>query len=88
MKTILVAAALLAVSTAAMAQNTYTSADEAKAKAAVTALGFTPGAVATAQAGNLFIRAMKDGQPYMVTVTPDGHAYPGVPISGASMAKP
>jgi hypothetical protein len=92
MKTILVAASLLALSTAAMAQdatvNSYSSADEAKARAAVTAAGYTPVVVATAQAGNLFVKAMKDGQPYMITVTPDGHTYGGPPISGVGMAKP
>jgi adenosylcobinamide amidohydrolase len=87
-----VAAGLLALSTAAMAQgamvNSYSAADEAKAKAAVQAAGYTPGVIATAQAGNLFVRATKDGQPYMITVTPDGHAYGGPPISGVGMAKP
>ena len=86
MKTILVAAALLAVSSAAMAQdalvNSYSSADAAKAMAAVQAAGYTPGVVASAQAGNLFVRATKDGHSYMVTVTPDGHAYAG-PSLGA-----
>jgi adenosylcobinamide amidohydrolase len=92
MKTMFVAASLLVISSAAFAQdgtvNAYTSADEAKAKAAVTAAGYTPGVIATAQNGNLFVRAMKDGQPYMITVTPDGHAYGGPPISGVGMAKP
>src|SRR5665213_840269 len=82
MKTIYLAAALLAATaTAAFAQagtvDAYTPADEAKAKAAVSAAGFTPGAVATAQAGNLFLSATKGADKYFVTVTADGHVYPG-----------
>jgi hypothetical protein len=87
MKKICLAAALLAVSAAgALAQsgtvNAYTSADEAKAKAAVTAAGFTPVSVATAQAGNLYIVATKGADKYFVTVTPDGHVYPGQASGG------
>jgi len=92
MKTIFVAAALLAMSCAAMAQgalvNDYSAADAAKAMAAVQAAGYAPGKVASAQAGNFFITATKDGLPYVVTVTPDGHAYAGPPESGVGAAKP
>jgi len=82
MKTISLAAALLAVSTAAaFAQagtvNAWSSADEAKAKAAITAAGMTPGVVASAQGGALFVTATKGADKFMVTVTPDGHVYGG-----------
>lgn len=88
----ILAAAVLAVSaTAAFAQsgtvNAYSSADEAKAKAAVTAAGFTPGVVASAQGGNLFVVATKGTDKYMVTVTPDGHVYGG-PTMGAAPTVP
>ena len=87
-RTLAAAAALLALSTpAALAQlssdhatvNSYTADDLRKAQAAVTAAGFTPGVVASAQAGNLFMKATKGGQNYFVTVTPDGHVYAGGP---------
>lgn len=81
----ILAAAVLAVSaSAAWAQagtvNAYSSADEAKAKAAVTAAGMTPGVVASAQGGALFVTATKGADKYMVTVTPDGHVYGGPPM--------
>lgn len=93
MKIISLAAALMAVSaTAALAQsgtvNSYTSADAAKAKAAVQAAGFTPGDITSAQAGNFFVAAKKDGATYVVTVTPDGHVYAGPPFSGPTTLKP
>ena len=92
MTKISLAAALLAVSaTAALAQsgtvNAYTSADEAKAKAAVAAAGFTPGVVAAAQGGALFITASKGTDKFMVTVTPDGQVYGG-PTLGAAPTVP
>ena len=85
MKKILVTAALLAVSaTAAFAQtgtvNAYTSADEAKARAAVTAAGFTPVAVASSQGGALFIRSTKGTDTYFVTVLPSGQVIAGQPL--------
>jgi hypothetical protein len=83
----LTAAVLAATATAAFAQagtvDAYTPADEAKAKAAVSAAGYTPGMVATAQAGNLFLSATKGADKYFVTVTADGHVYPG-PALGAA----
>ena len=86
------AAALLAISaTAALAQsgtvNAYTSADEAKAKAAVAAAGFTPGVVASAQGGALFVTASKGTDKFMITVLPDGHVYGG-PTLGAAIPVP
>jgi hypothetical protein len=85
MTRISLAAALLTLcATAAFAQsgtvNSYTPAEAAKARAAVQAAGYTPGAIATAQAGNLFVRAKKGSDSYMVTVTPDGHVYAGPPL--------
>jgi len=83
---------MLAVSTAAaFAQagtvNAYSSADEAKAKSAVTAAGFTPGVVAAAQGGALFVTATKGTDKFMVTVTPDGHVYGG-PAMGVAPTVP
>ncbi len=85
MKKIFLAAMLLAIpATVALAQsgtgNAYSRDDEAKARAAVTAAGFTPGVVATAQGGALFLSATKGADKYFVTVTADGHVYPGRPL--------
>jgi len=88
MKKISLAAMLLTVSaSAALAQsgtvNAYTSADEAKAKAAVIAAGMTPGVVASAQGGALFVTASKGADKYLVTVMPDGHVYGGPALGNA-----
>jgi hypothetical protein len=81
----LAVAAMLAVSTsAAFAQsgtvNAYNSADEAKAEAAVKAAGFTSTTLASSQAGNFYIKAMKGTDTYYVTVTADGHVYASLPL--------
>lgn len=83
---VILAAALPVLCAAAFAQplpppgtvNSYTAADLAKARAAASAAGFTPGVVASAQAGNLFLKATKEGRTYFLTVTPDGQVYPGI----------
>lgn len=85
MKKIALAAALLAVSTAAaFAQagtvNAYTPAELAKAKAAVQAAGYTPGTLGSAQNGNFFINAKKGSDSYMVTVTAEGLVVAGPPL--------
>lgn len=89
MKKISLMAALLAVSaTAALAQtgtvNAYSAADEVKAKAAITAAGFTPGVVGSAQGGALFVTASKGADHFVVTVMPDGHVYGGPTLGTAA----
>jgi hypothetical protein len=81
------ATAVLAVSSpAALAQgaspssghatvNDFTSADQAKAFREARSAGFTPDEVTMAQAGTLFVKAMKGGGTYLLTVTPDGKVY-------------
>ena len=88
MKTLSLAAALLAVSTAAaFAQagtvNAYTPAAAAKAKAAVQAAGYTPGTLASSQNGNFFINATKGADKYVVTVTAEGLVVAGPPLGAA-----
>jgi hypothetical protein len=92
MKKIALAAAVLAVSTAAaFAQagtvNAYTPAELAKAKAAVQAAGYTPGTLGSAQNGNFFINARKGSDSYVVTVTAEGLVVPGPPL-GAPVTAP
>jgi hypothetical protein len=91
MTRISLATALLTLcTTAAFAQtgtvNGYTPAELAKAKAAVLAAGYVPGALGASQGGNFFINAKKGGDSYMVTVTPDDHVYAGPPVSAAPAA--
>lgn len=91
MTRISLAAALLTLcATAAFAQsgtvNGYTTAEAAKAKAAVQAAGYTPGTIAAAQAGNFFVNAKKGSDTYMVTVTADGHAYASPTVIAAPTA--
>lgn len=89
MKKILLAAAILAVpAAAALAQtvNGYSDADAAKAKAAITAAGFTAGSVASAQGGALFVNATKGADQYVITVLADGSIHPGKPLGVAATA--
>lgn len=79
---------LLLAGTPALAQtgatvNDYSAADRARAEKAARAAGFAPKAVVMAQAGHLFLNAEKDGQTYMLTVTPAGKVYAstGTPLS-------
>jgi hypothetical protein len=85
MKKILLAAAVAAIpAAAALAQtgtvNAYTPADAAKARAAITAAGFTPGSIASAQGGALFVNATKGADKYVITVLPDGSVHAGTPL--------
>jgi hypothetical protein len=63
--------------------NDYSTTDRARAEKAARAAGFAPKAVVMAQAGHLFLNAEKDGQTYMLTVTPEGRVYAstGTPAS-------
>ena len=87
MKKILLAAAILAVPAAAafgQTGNSYSDADAAKAKAAITAAGFTAGSVASAQGGALFVNATKGAYQHVVTVLlVDGSIHPGKPLGVA-----
>jgi hypothetical protein len=74
--------ALLLAGMPALAQpattvNDYSAADRMRAEKAARAAGFAPQAVVMAQAGHLFLKAEKDGQTYMLTVTPAGKVYAG-----------
>jgi len=88
MKKILLAAAIAAMpAAAALAQtgsvNGYSDAEAAKAKAAITAAGFTAGSVASAQGGALFVNATKGADKYVITVMADGTLHPGKPMGVA-----
>jgi hypothetical protein len=59
--------------------NDYTPAQKHKAFSAARAQGYSGMAVAMAQAGDLFVKADKGGQQYLLTVTPDGKVYASTP---------
>jgi hypothetical protein len=78
----------LAVAPAAAAEmarpatvNDYTPAQKDKAFSAARAQGYSGMAVTMAQAGDLFLKADKGGQQYLLTVTPDGKVYASTPVA-------
>jgi hypothetical protein len=86
---VLVAAAWLAVSgaSAALAQssppgtvNSYSAAEEQRARAAAQREGFTPIGRVWAQAGTFFLYATKDGNRHQLTVTPQGVVHATGPV--------
>ena len=65
--------------------NSYTKAQEDKARSEVVQAGYTPEALEASQDGNFFFTADKGNDFYSVTVTRDGKVYAstGLPIHGA-----
>ncbi len=90
---IIFAAAASLVAGAAMAQagaprptgtvNSYSAAEEQRARAAARRDGYTPIGVVWAQAGTIFMYASKGADRHQLTVTPEGQVYasPAVPRS-------
>jgi hypothetical protein len=60
--------------------NSYTPAQEQKARAAAKAAGYDSGKVLFAQAGNFFFNASREGRRYALTVTPEGKVYASTPL--------
>jgi hypothetical protein len=59
----------------------YTPAQKDKAFAAARAQGYSGMAVTMAQAGDLFLKADRGGQEYLLTVTPEGKVYASTPLT-------
>lgn len=57
--------------------NSYTPAEERRARNAAIAAGYTPGEVLFVHAGDFFLNATKDGHRYELTVVPSGEVYAG-----------
>lgn len=57
----------------------FTLAQQQAAFRAVRAKGYTDPSVTMFQAGNVFVRGIKDGQVYQLTVTPNGQVYASTP---------
>lgn len=57
--------------------NSYTPAEEARARKAATDAGYVSPVVTSAQDHNFFMTASKDGKVYQLTVTPTGQVYAG-----------
>ena len=66
--------------------NSFTPAEEAHARSAVTEAGYKPSILEFAQAGNLFFTATRDDNIYEVTVTPSGKTFAstGLPVTNAT----
>jgi len=80
MRNALVAAAMIVAGTtsAIAAQttvNSFSPAQEAHAKAAITQAGYRPEALAAVQDGNFFFTATKGGDVYQATVTQAGKVF-------------
>jgi MoaA/NifB/PqqE/SkfB family radical SAM enzyme len=60
--------------------NSYTPAQEQKARSAARAAGYQPAIITMVQAGNFFMDATRGGHRYQLTITPDGKVYPSNPL--------
>lgn len=80
------ASAALAVSETTV--NSFTHAQDAKARKAIIEAGYKPNVLEFAQAGNLFYTATKKGDTYEVTVVPSGHAYVSTGLPEKNTGKP
>ena len=86
--TLLALASLLSAGSSALAQtpdlrgtvNEVTPAQEERARAAVTHAGYQPTALESAQDGNLFYTATRQGDIYTVTVTRSGQVFASTPL--------
>jgi hypothetical protein len=55
--------------------NSFTHAEDARARAAIIAAGYHPEVLTMAQADNLFYTATKNGEDYQITVTPSDKVF-------------
>jgi hypothetical protein len=88
----LAAVMVVANATAAFAAqttvNSYTQAEEGRAKAAITRAGYRPDTLAAAQDGNLFFTATKGGDFYQATFTASGKLFFSTGLPAPDTAKP
>ena len=68
--------------------NSYTPAQEERAKAAIIKAGYRPDVLAAAQDGNLFFTATKDGEIYQATVTASGKLFLSTGLPASDAGKP
>jgi len=59
--------------------NDYTAAQSGRAEVAAKGAGYGDFQITMVQAGNFFLKSDKDGQSYILTVTPNGKVYPSSP---------
>ena len=60
--------------------NSYTPAQEQKARSAARGAGYQPVNITMVQADNFFMTATRAGHRYELTVTPDGKVYASNPL--------
>lgn len=85
---VMVAASATAAFAAQATVNSYTQAEESRAKAAITKAGYQPDALAAAQDGNLFFTATKGGEIYQATVTASGKLFVSTGLPAPDMNGP
>ena len=62
------------------AVNSYTPAQEQKARGAARAAGYQPTILTMSQGGNFFMDATRAGHRYQLTITPEGKVYASDPL--------
>jgi hypothetical protein len=60
--------------------NSYTPAEEQRARGLARSAGYQPGIITMVQAGNFFMNATRAGHRYQITVTADGKLFASDPI--------
>jgi hypothetical protein len=60
--------------------NSYTPAQEQKARSAARAAGYQPTIITMVQADNFFMDGTRAGRRYQLTITPDGKVYASDPL--------
>ena len=85
---VLVAANATAAFAAQATVNSYTPAEESRAKAMVVKAGYRPDALAAVQDGNFFFMATKGGDTYQATVTASGKLFVSTGLPTSDMSKP
>lgn len=68
--------------------NSYTPAQESRAKAAIVRAGYQPDTLAAAQDGNFFFTATKGDELYQATVTASGKVLVSTPLPAKDANKP
>jgi hypothetical protein len=68
--------------------NSYTPAEESRAKATIVKAGYRPDQLAAVQDGNFFFTATKGGDTYQATVTTSGKLYVSTGLPESDMSKP
>jgi len=84
----LMAAAIPAFAVPGTTVNSFTHAQDTRARKAIIEAGYKPVVLEFAQADNLFYTATKNGDSYEVTVVPSGQVYASTGLPEKDIGKP